>query len=83
MALSRTGWSISEKEAARATGTGRAGTTPTIIRCADEEQCGQIVLAESGPSAIREWLMRTSGAVVNSVASVVIHLARVLVLIAK
>jgi len=57
--------------------------TETIIRCADEEQCGLIVLAESRPTAIREWLMRTTGAVVNSVASVVIHLAHVPVLIAK
>ena len=54
----------------------------TIVRCADEEKCDLIVLAESRPSAVRQWLMRTTGAVIHSVASVVIHLARVPVLVA-
>lgn len=55
----------------------------TIVACADEEKCDLIVLGESRPSVILQWLMRTTGAVINSVASVVIHLARVPVLIAK
>ena len=54
----------------------------TIVRCADEEKCDLIVLAESRPSAVHQWLMRTTGAVIHSVASVVIHLARVPVLVA-
>jgi nucleotide-binding universal stress UspA family protein len=54
----------------------------TIVRCADEEKCDLIVLAESQPSALQRWLMRTTGAVIHSVASVVIHRARVPVLFA-
>jgi hypothetical protein len=41
------------------------------------------VLGESSPGALRRWLMRTTGVVVNSVASVVIHLAHARVLIAR
>jgi nucleotide-binding universal stress UspA family protein len=54
----------------------------TIVRCADEEKCDLIVLAESQPSAVDRWLMRRTGAVIHSVASVVIHLSRVSVLVA-
>ena len=31
----------------------------TIVRCADEEKCDLIVLAEPNPSQLRQWLMRT------------------------
>jgi nucleotide-binding universal stress UspA family protein len=55
----------------------------TIVACADEEKCDLIVLGESSPGALRRWLMRTTGVVVNSVASVVIHLAHARVLIAR
>jgi nucleotide-binding universal stress UspA family protein len=54
----------------------------TIVRCAEEEKCNLIVLAESRPNAVHRWLMRTTGAVISSVASVVIHLARMPVLVA-
>jgi nucleotide-binding universal stress UspA family protein len=57
-------------------------TAGTIVRCADEEKCDLIVLGESQPSVVHQWLMRTTGAVIHSVASVVIHLARVPVLVA-
>jgi nucleotide-binding universal stress UspA family protein len=55
----------------------------TIISCAHEEQCELIVIAESRPNAFSRWLMRRTGTVINSVASVVIHLAHVPVLMAK
>jgi nucleotide-binding universal stress UspA family protein len=54
----------------------------TIVRCTDEEKCDLIVLAESKPNAVQQWLMRNTGTVVHSVASVVVHLARVPVLVA-
>ena len=54
-----------------------------IVRCADEEKVDLIVLAEPKPDVVRQWLMRTTGTVVHSVASVVIHFAQVPVLIAK
>jgi nucleotide-binding universal stress UspA family protein len=55
----------------------------TIVRCADEEKCGLIVLAECKPNFVRQWLMRTTGFVIHSVASVVIHFAKTPVLVAK
>jgi nucleotide-binding universal stress UspA family protein len=54
----------------------------TIVRCADEEKCGLIILAEGKPNVVQQWLMLKTGAVVHSVASVVIHLARVPVVVA-
>jgi nucleotide-binding universal stress UspA family protein len=55
----------------------------TIVRCADEERCDLIVLAEPAPDAARQWIMRTTGFVIRSVASVVIHFAKAPVLVAK
>ena len=55
----------------------------TIVRCADDEKCDLIVLAELRPGVVRQWLMRKTGLVVGSIASVVIHLAPVPVLIAN
>ena len=55
----------------------------TIVRCAEEEKCDLIVLAEPRPSIVRQWLMRNTGLVAGSIASVVIHLVPVPVLIAN
>jgi nucleotide-binding universal stress UspA family protein len=55
----------------------------TIVRCADEEKSDLIVLAEPKPNVVRQWLMRTTGLVLHSVASVVIHFAKAPVLVAK
>jgi nucleotide-binding universal stress UspA family protein len=55
----------------------------TIIRCAREEQCDVIVLAEHAPGAVRRWLMRSAGVSIGSVASIVIGLADVPVVVAK
>ena len=33
-------------------------TAETIVRCADEEKCDLIVLAEPKPGVVRQWLMR-------------------------
>jgi nucleotide-binding universal stress UspA family protein len=53
----------------------------TILRCAREEDCDLIVLAEPRPGVVRTWLMRTVRLSLGSVASVVIHLARVPVVV--
>jgi nucleotide-binding universal stress UspA family protein len=55
----------------------------TIVKCADEEKCDLIVLAEPKPNIVRQWLMGTTGCVIHSVASVVIHFANAPVLVAK
>lgn len=55
----------------------------TIVRCANEEKCDLIVLAEPAPGALQQWLMKTSGIVVHSVASVVVLSASAPVLVAK
>lgn len=55
----------------------------TIVRCADEEHCDLIVLAEARPNIVSRWLMRNTGIVLDSVASVVIHCANAPVVIAK
>jgi nucleotide-binding universal stress UspA family protein len=55
----------------------------TIVRCADEEKCDLIVLAEPRLGFVARWLMRTTGFVIQSVSGVVIHFARAAVLIAK
>lgn len=59
------------------------GAAEAVVRCADEERCDLIVLAESKPGIVRQWLMRTTGIATHSVASVVIHFANIPVLIAK
>jgi nucleotide-binding universal stress UspA family protein len=54
-----------------------------IVRCAEEEKCAMIVVAEPGRNAVSDWLVRKWGLVVRSVASAIVYLARVPVLIAK
>ncbi len=53
-----------------------------ILRCAHEEGCDLIVLAEPRPSALRTWLMRALRLSIGSTASFVVHLARVPVVVA-
>jgi nucleotide-binding universal stress UspA family protein len=55
----------------------------TILRCAREEECDLIVLAETPPGIIRRWLVRAAGLSIGSVASVVIGFAHVPVVVAK
>jgi nucleotide-binding universal stress UspA family protein len=55
----------------------------TIVRCADEEKCDLIVLAEPDPGPLRQWLMKAGALTIHSVVSVVIHLANVPVLVAR
>jgi nucleotide-binding universal stress UspA family protein len=55
----------------------------TTIRCAREEDCDLIVLAEAPPGRVRRWLVRTAGVAVGSTASAVIALAHVPVVVAK
>jgi nucleotide-binding universal stress UspA family protein len=55
----------------------------TIIRCAREEDCDLIVLAEASPGVIRRWLMRAAGLSIGSLASVVIGFSHVPVVVAK
>lgn len=54
----------------------------TLLRCAGEEDCDMILLAEPAPGPLRRWLLR-AGATVGSVASVLIHIAPVPVLVAR
>jgi nucleotide-binding universal stress UspA family protein len=54
-----------------------------IVRCACEEGCDLIVLAESSPCGVRRWLMKAMTLAVGSAASVVVHLAPMPVLVAK
>jgi nucleotide-binding universal stress UspA family protein len=53
------------------------GRVETIVRCAREENCDLLVLAEAPPGAVRRWLMRSAGLSFGSVASVAIHSMRV------
>lgn len=55
----------------------------TILRCAREEECDLIVLAEAGPGPISRSLLRSAGVSIGSVASTVIGFARVPVIVAK
>jgi nucleotide-binding universal stress UspA family protein len=54
-----------------------------IVRCARDEGCDLIVLAEPSPSTVRCWLMVALGLTFGSIASVVVHLAPMPVLVAK
>ena len=56
-------------------------TAETILRCAREEDCQLIMLAEPRPGVGRRWLMRTARLSIGSIAALVIHLARVPVII--
>jgi nucleotide-binding universal stress UspA family protein len=58
-------------------------TSATILRCAREEKCDLIVLAEAAPGRLRRWLMRSAGVSIGSVASIVIGCADVPVVVAK
>ena len=53
----------------------------TILRCAREEDCDVIVLAEARPGPIGGWLLRTLRMSVGSFGSVVVHLAGVPVVV--
>jgi nucleotide-binding universal stress UspA family protein len=55
----------------------------TILRCAREENCDLIVMAEPPVGALRQWLLRSAGVSIGSTASVVIKLAPVSVVVAK
>jgi nucleotide-binding universal stress UspA family protein len=54
----------------------------TIVRCASEEDCDLIVLAEPRAGAVRAWLARRLRLSVGSPAGLVINLARVPVVVA-
>jgi nucleotide-binding universal stress UspA family protein len=60
---------------------GRAADT--ILRCAHEEKCDLVVMAEANPGVIRRWLLRSARISIGSVASVVIGLAQVPVIVVK
>jgi nucleotide-binding universal stress UspA family protein len=53
----------------------------TILRCASEEGCDLIVLAEPRPGAVRAWLARRLRLSAGSLADFVINLARVPVVV--
>lgn len=48
-----------------------------IARCAQEETCDLVVLAESRPGAFRMWLMRNSGLITGSIVSIVVQRSRI------
>jgi nucleotide-binding universal stress UspA family protein len=54
-----------------------------IVRCAGEEDCDLIVLAEAPPSPLGRWLARSAGLSIGSLASVVAAFASVPVVVAK
>ena len=54
----------------------------TIVRCAQEESCDLIVLAEPSPGVVRRWLIQSARVSIGSVASAVVALARVPVVVA-
>lgn len=55
----------------------------TVLRCAREENCDVIVMAEAPPRSLRRWLMRTYSTVIGSAASVVAQLSPIPVVVAK
>jgi nucleotide-binding universal stress UspA family protein len=55
----------------------------TIVRCAGEENCDLIVVAEPEPGALRTWLMRGAGIAIGSIASTSVHFVNVPVVVAK
>lgn len=59
------------------------GAADTILRCAHEEKCDLVVMAEANPGVIRRWLLRSARISVGSVASIVMGLASVPVIVAK
>jgi nucleotide-binding universal stress UspA family protein len=54
----------------------------TIVRCAREENCDLIVLAEASPGAVRRWLMHSARVSIGSVANAVGTFAHVPVVVA-
>lgn len=58
-------------------------TTETIVRCAREEGCGLIVLAEPPPGLLGRWLIRIAGRSAGSIAGAVSYLAQIPVMIAR
>jgi nucleotide-binding universal stress UspA family protein len=55
----------------------------TIVKCAREEKCDLIVLADPAPGVIRRWLMQTIGLSICSVTHLVSGFSEVPVVIAK
>jgi nucleotide-binding universal stress UspA family protein len=55
----------------------------TIVRCALEEDCDMIVLAERDAGTFRRWLMRTAGVSIASVASIVIQFSHIPVVVVR
>jgi nucleotide-binding universal stress UspA family protein len=55
----------------------------TILRCADEEQCDLIVVAEPRLGALRRWFTRTTGLSFGSIASTVAQIAEKPVIVVK
>jgi nucleotide-binding universal stress UspA family protein len=49
----------------------------TIARCAREERCDAVVLAEPRPNAVRMWLLTRYGLSTGSSAGMIVHLAQV------
>lgn len=54
---------------------------PTIIRCADEEQCDMLVLSAEPLSFPRKWLTRKTRVTIGSVSAEVVQLAEVPVVV--
>lgn len=55
----------------------------TILKCARDEECNLIILAERTPGTIRRWLMRSAGISIGSTASIVHGFAQVPVVVVK
>jgi nucleotide-binding universal stress UspA family protein len=55
----------------------------TILNCAREEKCDLILLSEAAPGKIRQWLMRSAGISIGSVASVVLGFSEAPVLVVR
>jgi nucleotide-binding universal stress UspA family protein len=53
----------------------------TILRCATEENCDVIILAERRLGRIRRWLVRGARVSIGSVAHLIVHVAPVPVLV--
>jgi nucleotide-binding universal stress UspA family protein len=54
-----------------------------IVRCARDEGCDMIMLAEPLPGTVRRWLMTTLRLAMGSTVGVVVHLSPMPVLVAK
>jgi nucleotide-binding universal stress UspA family protein len=57
--------------------------TETILRVADEEACGVVLLGDAPADALRRWLPKVTGLCVATVASEVAQLATIPIIIVK